>query len=188
MFRRVLVDSLKNGTAELVVSGVLLSSAAIYFSNVITSSSSINDIDERITSLDPTSQPLSAKRRLEIFLGLSPPVPPPSSSPRPPPPPLLPFVPSVAVSLPSLRQCVVMRIPQSGIGFDGPAALKGLSVGDEVDVVEEGVGPGGMYHLCRRGKEVGWYPTWFLESKEKGREGRVEDSGHGFKGGRGQGQ
>ena len=68
-----------------------------------------------------------------------------------------------------LFQCTVKRIP---LKFDGHKCLTGVNVGDVVDVLEEGVGPGGMYNLCSvNGKEgennVGWYPCSCLEVVKK---------------------
>ena len=74
-------------------------------------------------------------------------------------------------SKPSLFQCRVMAVPKY---FDGTKSLMGVEVGDIVDVLEEQVGPGGTYNLCRLvGQEkdkqqesvisVGWYPMSCLE-------------------------
>ena len=74
-------------------------------------------------------------------------------------------------SKPSLFQCRVMAVPKY---FDGTKSLMGVEVGDVVDVLEEQVGPGGTYNLCRLvrqerdGKKesiisVGWYPMSCLE-------------------------
>jgi hypothetical protein len=51
------------------------------------------------------------------------------------------------------------------MNFDGYKCLTGVSVGDRVQVLEENVGPGKLYTLCRRVDEngsvlsLGWYPT-----------------------------
>ena len=66
-----------------------------------------------------------------------------------------------------LFQCIVRRIPMN---FDGHKCLTGLEVGDVLDIVEEGVGPGGVYNLCikRDNKDgeldrIGWFPCSCLE-------------------------
>jgi len=65
-----------------------------------------------------------------------------------------------------LFDCIVRRIPKY---FDGSRCLMGVEVGDQVSILEEGVGPDGMYHLCRMQKAesdapvVGWFPTSCLE-------------------------
>ena len=74
-------------------------------------------------------------------------------------------------SKPSLFQCRVMAVPKY---FDGTKSLMGVEVGDVVDVLEEQVGPGGTYNLCRLVRQendkkqesvisVGWYPMSCLE-------------------------
>ena len=63
--------------------------------------------------------------------------------------------------------------------FDGPMALRGVQVGDQVSIVAEKVGPDKSYHRARttkharsgesskeakaRAVEEGWYPIRFLE-------------------------
>jgi len=64
-------------------------------------------------------------------------------------------------------QCQVRKVPPENM-FDGNKSLVGVEVGDVLDVLEEGVGPGKLYNLCRttksqEAKQVGWYPVWFLE-------------------------
>jgi hypothetical protein len=69
-----------------------------------------------------------------------------------------------------LFPCKVRKIPKL---FDGSKSLMGVTVGDEVKVLEERVGPDGMYHLCRLEKihegrgttavTVGWFPISCLE-------------------------
>jgi hypothetical protein len=64
-----------------------------------------------------------------------------------------------------LFQCVVRRVPHS---LDGHACLTNVHVGDVLNVLEEGVGPGKVYNLCeveRSGgvKSVGWFPCSCLE-------------------------
>ncbi len=66
-----------------------------------------------------------------------------------------------------LFDCVVRKIPKY---FDGRESLKGVNVGDQVSVLQERVGPDGMYHLCRtklsKGNDdgnVGWFPISCLE-------------------------
>mmetsp|Transcript_17100 Transcript_17100/g.37296 ORF Transcript_17100/g.37296 Transcript_17100/m.37296 type:complete len:187 (-) Transcript_17100:138-698(-) len=75
-------------------------------------------------------------------------------------------------SKPCIFKCKVMTIPRF---FDGTKSLMGVKVGDIVDVLEERVGPGGTYNLCRyvdveggKGESsdvisVGWYPMSCLE-------------------------
>lgn len=74
-------------------------------------------------------------------------------------------------SKPSLFQCRVMAVPKY---FDGTKSLMGVEVGDVVDVLEEQIGPGGTYNLCRLVRQendkkqesiisVGWYPMSCLE-------------------------
>jgi len=73
----------------------------------------------------------------------------------------------------SLFYCIVRRLPKY---FDGSKCLKGVRVGDKVSVIQENVGPGGMYHLCRleyvdekRGitfVDVGWFPISCLEKQK----------------------
>lgn len=46
----------------------------------------------------------------------------------------------------ALFSCVVRRIPKL---FDGNKSLMNVHVGDKVDILEENVGPDGMYHFCR---------------------------------------
>lgn len=53
----------------------------------------------------------------------------------------------------------------------GPRYLRNLRVGDIVDILEESVGPGQAYHMCRvrdaQGNvSVGWYPIAFLQDVE----------------------
>eukprot|EP00970_Alexandrium_tamarense_P009544 scaffold1917_cov196-Alexandrium_tamarense.AAC.5 len=73
-------------------------------------------------------------------------------------------------------KCIVRRVPQN---FDGHKCLTNVKVGDVLNVVEEGVGPGRQYNLCsidrRRsviepgGKSksdatsIGWFPCSCLE-------------------------
>lgn len=68
--------------------------------------------------------------------------------------------------------CLVKRVPPN---FDGHKCLVGVEVGDILNVIEEGVGPGGQYNLCfvknddrdSRSDEmdvnVGWFPCSCLE-------------------------
>lgn len=63
-----------------------------------------------------------------------------------------------------LFQCIVRKIPPM---FDGTMSLKGLYLGDVVNVLEENVGPDRMYHLCKIGKKVGWFPISHLEKMNK---------------------
>mmetsp|Transcript_46723 Transcript_46723/g.69096 ORF Transcript_46723/g.69096 Transcript_46723/m.69096 type:complete len:204 (-) Transcript_46723:50-661(-) len=82
----------------------------------------------------------------------------------------------------TLFRCVVRKIPQRNM-FDGSMSLMGVRVGEVLDVLEEGVGPDGMYNMCRRRRlnvtneddededggeevfDVGWYPVWMLEKE-----------------------
>mmetsp|Transcript_44340 Transcript_44340/g.82352 ORF Transcript_44340/g.82352 Transcript_44340/m.82352 type:complete len:191 (-) Transcript_44340:190-762(-) len=68
---------------------------------------------------------------------------------------------------PRLFRCAVRRAPEN---FDGTKCLRGVREGDVVDVLEEGVGPGNAYNLCRVCKEgtnddllIGWFPMTCLE-------------------------
>ena len=76
-------------------------------------------------------------------------------------------------------KCIVRRVPRN---FDGHKCLQNVKVGDVVDVIEEGVGPGGQYNLCmiestanNSLKEssddgstfsIGWFPCSCLEKLE----------------------
>ena len=71
----------------------------------------------------------------------------------------------------TLFECVIRRIPKY---FDGSKCLMNVEVGDKVSIIEERVGPDGMYHLCRleRNEEkdvnndivqTGWFPISCLE-------------------------
>ena len=76
-----------------------------------------------------------------------------------------------------LFKCIVRRVPQF---FDGHRCLTNIKVGDVLNVLEEGVGPGNQYNLCSidrsqsRGKvgdesgakgvvSIGWFPCSCLE-------------------------
>ena len=82
---------------------------------------------------------------------------------------------------PAKYQCKVLRIEPSLL--DGTHMLRGIAVGDLVDVLEENVGPSSQYHLCRRRQDrrgwsrqkksnsegdgsIGWYPVQFLQKVE----------------------
>jgi hypothetical protein len=76
----------------------------------------------------------------------------------------------------TLFRCTVRRLPQN---FDGHRCLTNIKVGDILNVLEEGVGPGNQYNLCSidrglrgdSGSEsvdggvvsVGWFPCSCLE-------------------------
>jgi hypothetical protein len=76
-------------------------------------------------------------------------------------------------------KCIIRRVPQN---FDGHKCLQNVNVGDVVEVLEEGVGPGGQYNLClieriaaNAVKEsssddqrfsIGWFPCSCLEKLE----------------------
>ena len=83
----------------------------------------------------------------------------------------------------TLFQAKVRKIPYM---FDGTMSLKGTHLNDILDVIQENVGPSGMYHLCRfqeysdnqsnnfdrslskqsdlsRKPRVGWFPISHLE-------------------------
>lgn len=73
----------------------------------------------------------------------------------------------------SLFTCTVRRLPKY---FDGSKCLTGVKVGDQVSILQENVGPGGMYHLCRMDKNlpdqrgtavtnIGWFPISCLEQQ-----------------------
>jgi len=75
----------------------------------------------------------------------------------------------------ALFQCTIRRKPKF---FDGTRSLMNVEVGDVVDVLEESVGPEGMYNLCRTRRESGeskksisqnegWFPTTCLEKMNK---------------------
>ncbi|CAB9498228.1 expressed unknown protein [Seminavis robusta] len=83
-------------------------------------------------------------------------------------------------AIPALFECTVMETHPS---LDGTKMLRGVKVGDTVDVLATGVGPDQAYSLCRLvcthqpasdaaanedGKtvplvNVGWYPKFFLK-------------------------
>lgn len=60
--------------------------------------------------------------------------------------------------------CTVRRLPKY---FDGSKCLMGVEIGDQVGILQENVGPDGMYHLCRleRSDKVGWFPISCLEKQ-----------------------
>jgi len=73
-------------------------------------------------------------------------------------------------------KCIVRKVPQN---FDGHKCLTNLKIGDIVNVIEEGVGPGGQYNLCsivRTAKNggsdssgnvsIGWFPCSCLQKIE----------------------
>lgn len=66
-----------------------------------------------------------------------------------------------AEQLPTLFRCTIRRLPN----LDGSKTLNTVQIGDVVEVLEEKVGPGEMYNLCRNtsNEEVGWFPTICLE-------------------------
>ena len=72
------------------------------------------------------------------------------------------------LNMTSMFDCIVRKVPSN---LDGYRCLTGVSVGDVVQVLEEKVGPGKMYNLCRkmdakgRPVSVGWFPTMYLEKK-----------------------
>lgn len=67
---------------------------------------------------------------------------------------------------PALFECRVRKLAQN---LDGTKCLKEVAIGDIVQVLEEKVGPGDMYNLCRtvdrngRTISAGWFPTMYLE-------------------------
>lgn len=79
-----------------------------------------------------------------------------------------------AKDAPFMFKCVVRRIPAL---FDGTRCLTNVKVGDVVEVIDEEVGPGGAYNLCRLCQTshaeagcanedeiyIGWFPTICLE-------------------------
>mmetsp|Transcript_31519 Transcript_31519/g.66291 ORF Transcript_31519/g.66291 Transcript_31519/m.66291 type:complete len:236 (+) Transcript_31519:102-809(+) len=81
------------------------------------------------------------------------------------------------VAAKSKFKCTIRNVPQN---FDGHKCLKNVKVGDVVDVIEEGVGPGGQYNLCtidrgaaktvgkdsQEGEQrvsIGWFPCSCLQ-------------------------
>lgn len=66
---------------------------------------------------------------------------------------------------PVLHECIV----RSEYKMSGTRGLKGVSLDDRLEVVEEGVGPNGSYAVCRRRDvagniaSIGWYPVSFME-------------------------
>lgn len=73
---------------------------------------------------------------------------------------------------PALFACTVHREYKQMGGSHG---LQGVRVGDVVRVLQEGVGPGGHYNLCRslddtetteKEERVGWFPMSHLEKIE----------------------
>jgi len=70
------------------------------------------------------------------------------------------------MDVPTRFVCKVKLIDAS---LDGVKMLRGIRVGDEVEVMEESVGPREAYHLCRsvdkdgNVRSVGWYPVEFLD-------------------------
>lgn len=67
---------------------------------------------------------------------------------------------------PVLFECIIRRVPKL---FDGSQCLKGAAVGDRVAVLQEQVGPDGMYNMCKLEKKgsaeirIGIFPTQCLE-------------------------
>ena len=55
---------------------------------------------------------------------------------------------------------VIIPIPAS---FDGFKCLVGVQLNDVVDIIEEDVGPGNRYHLCRLDSKIGWLPNSYLK-------------------------
>ena len=70
---------------------------------------------------------------------------------------------------PMIFHCIVRQLP----GLDGNKCLTEVKIGDVVEVLEESIGPGAMYNLCRsrteKGaiKSVGWFPTSCLEKMKE---------------------
>ena len=64
---------------------------------------------------------------------------------------------------PTLFECVIRTEYKMG----GSQGLKGAKVNDTVQVLEEAVGPGKYYNLCRMTVDgevsIGWYPISFME-------------------------
>lgn len=66
----------------------------------------------------------------------------------------------------SLFQCEIMV----AFPLDGQMGLRDVKIGDVVDVLEDNVGPGGAYNLCRvasgeqdKKEQVGWYPIQCMQ-------------------------
>lgn len=70
---------------------------------------------------------------------------------------------------PILHECIV----KFEYKMSGTRGLKGVSLNDRLEVLEEGVGPNGTYATCRRRDaagniaSIGWYPLSFMEKVEK---------------------
>ena len=76
---------------------------------------------------------------------------------------------NIVSNSPILYQATVTKA--LGSIFDGPAALKNLTVGQKVGVIIENVGPEGRYHLSRsfdgdKAIMEGWYPKDCLQKCE----------------------
>lgn len=76
---------------------------------------------------------------------------------------------------PTLFQCKVVEEYKMG----GSHGLKGVKQGDVVEILQEDVGPGEYYHLCRtRDPEtadvlsIGWYPQGYMEPIEQSKKRR----------------
>lgn len=69
-------------------------------------------------------------------------------------------------NMPSLFACTIRKLPAN---LDGYKCLTGVKEGDVVQVLQEQVGPDGMYNLCRKlddkglATSAGWFPTMYLE-------------------------
>lgn len=56
----------------------------------------------------------------------------------------------------------VQRRVHDSVGFDGPAALTDVHVGDTVHILAADVGPQEAYHMCRNDTGEGLYPKAYL--------------------------
>ena len=149
MFRRMML----NGTLELAGAAVVLTAAtALYFSD---GDQSLSRPDSNLRLQLSSDVSRGSPARLSLLS---------ANVTRP-------------LSAPSLFSCRVMADPSKGsVGFDGPAALPNIRVGEVLDVIEANVGPAKSYHYCRRGArrreeegsggeegEVGWMPLNSLQ-------------------------
>jgi len=71
---------------------------------------------------------------------------------------------ALSPSTPILFHAKVRRIPAM---FDGTMSLKGTHLGDIVSVVQEHVGPSGMYHLCRLTTSTNTNKSTYNEDEKK---------------------
>ena len=157
--------SFRPGTIELAGSTICLLTAS-YLCYVDSTSPPLPTFTD-LTSLSPSPpQPSLPPKTSSQTSPLPPPHPSPQSRGLTP----------LYSTLPTLFLVRVAYVPPtSSVGFDGPVALPSLVLNETLDVLDDKVGPGGAYHLCKRcwknercgggrGEEydVGWVPTRFL--------------------------